>query len=994
VALDVSFLQQVELDARRVGLEFYQDVCIDNGGAHFNGGGHVRVDMDGAAYDESFTIAFWLLKAKVDVWVPEDNTRGRRELLYSQLPINSDIKMRSHFFVEIFLTRTAWLGSWTLTVDLSGNNVHHFDVSLFQDSVPRWTHVSIIVAHGGVVSAYIDNEKVYSRRQHAFNVPEPVPRATFSNFKFNLDPANDHTGIREGSSESWLQDANSVVQVGELNLYGINGLALVGAVVTNTEDGDGVRLTLDDVGLNNWWTRPMIEEVLECSGGIYPCNQGPENAMDGTFAKWLDFTKGDLVITFGSPVSISSYDWMTGGDVPRRDPIKWQLEGSNDGLSWVVIDDVWAIEPFEPSTDRNTWQGPFQISSAVDSATSIGSVRSLRGVGLQPYVSVGGDNSMLSELHGSMTMLQVYDSALDASLLRCVHEGGVKLVQTGGMAQAAASECRGPIRTGCTSPVADGALEWLDARDTTIVDDGSCRFDENSAAGERGSIHVTDEWQRILLHGSYIRPVVICGGLSRQSTAQAVIRLGNVNMEAGGTWSFTIFVEQKSCHFASPPPISELVSYLVVEGGLSSDGWQAGLLRAYDREWNRVSFLRPYGNVLREGFRTPVVLSQVQNFESRTNFITTRHHFMPQPLQSAEQKTQFAFFVQVQGSGIWCPDGSYFTEYFDNLELSGNPIKTQCESTRPDWHWHICCDGVPPAMSGEDVSEPEIFSARWTTRIYAHADETFLFSSFASGSTKIVLDGDLTVLDAWGQWGTQVVSDAVRVSNGHHYLAYEFRSAESQNDIPTDSYAVLSWTTQGASGYSGDSNNVTQASADRMYADIGWLAVSQGLGTIQSNQFEAGLSVTGHNFLTSVEFSTHFVTSPSLFAAMVSTNSRNGHYRLTELDMSHASIATEYDTCNIMVKEVGELVSWVALANVGTTLPVGIKQQPTQASDIASLLDISGALALPDYLNWRNQSDPCGARWAGIECRRAPDGTPRVIVVDVSIITWSERRLT
>ena len=48
-----------------------------------------------------------------------------------------------------------------------------------------------------------------------------------------------------------------------------------------------------------------------------------------------------------------------------------------------------------------------------------------------------------------------------------------------------------------------------------------------------------------------------------------------------GAWYFEIAAEQKSCHFAQPPPTSEHVNYIVVEGGVSSEGWQAGLMTVH-----------------------------------------------------------------------------------------------------------------------------------------------------------------------------------------------------------------------------------------------------------------------------------------------------------------------------------------------------------------------------------------------------------------------------
>ena len=75
-------------------------------------------------------------------------------------------------------------------------------------------------------------------------------------------------------------------------------------------------------------------------------------------------------MTFRYPVTVATYDWRTANDAPERDPAKWTLEGSYDGVSWHVVDETYARTPFTPHSapgnaatdDRHVWQGPFRIS--------------------------------------------------------------------------------------------------------------------------------------------------------------------------------------------------------------------------------------------------------------------------------------------------------------------------------------------------------------------------------------------------------------------------------------------------------------------------------------------------------------------------------------------------------------------------------------------------------------------------------------------------------
>ena len=82
-----------------------------------------------------------------------------------------------------------------------------------------------------------------------------------------------------------------------------------------------------------------------------------------TVHKWLDFTRGDLILTFTTQQEVAAYDWLTANDAPNRDPVKWTLEGSNDGSSWAVVDDKFASDAFSAPSGRYAWAGPFCLTS-------------------------------------------------------------------------------------------------------------------------------------------------------------------------------------------------------------------------------------------------------------------------------------------------------------------------------------------------------------------------------------------------------------------------------------------------------------------------------------------------------------------------------------------------------------------------------------------------------------------------------------------------------
>jgi hypothetical protein len=378
----------------------------------------------------------------------------------------------------------------------------------------------------------------------------------------------------------------------------------------------------------------------------------------------------------------------------------------------------------------------------------------------------------------------------------------------------------------------------------------------------------------------------------------------------------------------------------------------------------------------------------VQNYDSRTEFVTTRQHIVPAPLPlGASTQPYQAFFVKVQGEGVWCPDTHYYVEYFGGIDLAGTPAAALCEPSVPNWHWHSCCGGVPPAMM-EGPDKSPVFSARWTTRIRTN-EATFYFSSLASGGSRIMLD-ETIVLDAWEEWGSTFTSDPVPTSAGYHILVYEYRSADTSDATPTNSYAVLTWTSEGASAATGASANYTEivGSGMELYADIGWLACAPGTGLLNEQQLEAGFAPVASGSTTSLEFGARFNTVPIVFSTIISTSGLDVHLRLLKATEEQISIATEYDTCNFVINSDNHVLAWIITmppTNVGA-VQSAVKQQLTRVNDVTALLTIRESLGLPDDLQGHNGSDPCSDRWAGVECRAAAGKAPRVVVLDVSLI--------
>eukprot|EP01046_Picozoa_sp_COSAG06_P028143 COSAG06_NODE_2519_length_6729_cov_5.857919_3_plen_1539_part_01 len=828
---------------------------------------------------------------------------------------------------------------------------------------------------------------------------------------------------------------------------------------------------------------------------------------------------------------------------------------------------------------------------------------------------------------GSVAMLQLYASEASAELdIQCVFDGGKELVQNQRMAQDAPSECRGRISTGCTNKNADNFDPALPA---DAIDDGSCEFTQHEAVvGEHAVIHVTDDWQRVELSRSYINPIILCGVVTRDSTTEAVVRVRSVTTDPRtGTRYFEMRAEQKTCHSADPPPTSEHVDFIVVEAGVSVEGWQAGLTRVHNADWHRISFLQETAAGVQ-----PVVVSQVQTYDNRTKFVSTRHHlphandldprlsshlvgywpferggedlsgnqrhadtsaqqitgspiaggsfamrfdgsgpatalsdglpvagsartvmawfkgcsggigaliaygcmefYKAFVLKSTQSCTRFtsdiycnsgqapgcgefgddeafwfpdgdiyeteewhhvaiafdgstmagyhngvqikrgvplsppdtcpgstfmiggdewnqhftgvidevavfdvavtptqmeaiynnglgldlartnttvapqqrhpAFFLKLQGEGVWCQDGQFFAEYFDSLDLSGSPHATQCETDVPSWHWHSISHegdaepGVPPILRGTTRTlAPELFSARWTARIKMDQGDEYIFSSHANRGSRIVVDG-ATILDSWEECCSTFSSEPLRLSAGVHIIVYEYRSGYTTNYRPTNSYAELSWSaaeggTVGAVSGS-NSTNIT-STAEELFADVGWLACSPGSGALHTRSFQSGLTATDATLATTiVEFGSAFSVSPRIFAAVVSDADLSSHLRLTATALGQAAVAVEYDTCEAVFVSTVTSIGWIALAAPDGD-SVRVAERQTLPTDSAALLSIGNTLQLPDYYHWRNSSDPCVDRWTGIECRRDASETPRIVVLDIHNVDLTNQEI-
>ncbi len=70
-----------------------------------------------------------------------------------------------------------------------------------------------------------------------------------------------------------------------------------------------------------------------------------EKIIDGDITtKWLDYASTPLIFDFGVPTAVDSYSFATANDASDRDPVRWTFEGSDDGTTWQLVENVTSFD--------------------------------------------------------------------------------------------------------------------------------------------------------------------------------------------------------------------------------------------------------------------------------------------------------------------------------------------------------------------------------------------------------------------------------------------------------------------------------------------------------------------------------------------------------------------------------------------------------------------------------------------------------------------------
>lgn len=135
------------------------------------------------------------------------------------------------------------------------------------------------------------------------------------------------TAISGATSSSYTISATTLTDAGTYSVYIAN---TAGYILSND-----VTLTV-----NSALGFAELTPSSYSARGANSTAEGVAMLFDGSIAtKWVDNNAATWVsLTFAAPTVLDAYSLTSANDVPTRDPVSWTLSGSNDGVTWNVIE--------------------------------------------------------------------------------------------------------------------------------------------------------------------------------------------------------------------------------------------------------------------------------------------------------------------------------------------------------------------------------------------------------------------------------------------------------------------------------------------------------------------------------------------------------------------------------------------------------------------------------------------------------------------------------
>ncbi|QJE94899.1 lectin-like domain-containing protein [Luteolibacter luteus] len=147
------------------------------------------------------------------------------------------------------------------------------------------------------------------------------------------------------------------------------------------DDQNANSIQLAELFLKNGATVLPVFAASNEEGGNSPGAEGPDKLIDNNLdTKWLDFSKGAVVLEFTEPTTFDSYGFATANDAEARDPVRWILEGSDDLENWTMIDNLTAFDaPITLARKTYIPDVPLPGASLIPFATMSGETKVISG---------------------------------------------------------------------------------------------------------------------------------------------------------------------------------------------------------------------------------------------------------------------------------------------------------------------------------------------------------------------------------------------------------------------------------------------------------------------------------------------------------------------------------------------------------------------------------------------------------------------------------------
>jgi fibronectin type 3 domain-containing protein len=204
------------------------------------------------------------------------------------------------------------------------------------------------------------------------NLPDPLPpgptgitaSAAFGTLKVTWDAFAGATGytVKRGTTSlgPYTTLASNVTGTSYTDASAQTGVLYYYTVSADTASGATANGTESAAGLNPLRVRTTGGTVS--SGQNTTGTEGADKAFDGTTAtKWFNGTGATDWIQYrfalGKRYPLSQYRISSANDVPARDPVSWQVLGSNDGTNWTTLD-TQTGQSFAARFQTNTYTVP------------------------------------------------------------------------------------------------------------------------------------------------------------------------------------------------------------------------------------------------------------------------------------------------------------------------------------------------------------------------------------------------------------------------------------------------------------------------------------------------------------------------------------------------------------------------------------------------------------------------------------------------------------